>query len=227
MADMYIGFDIDSKKTVACAVQEGRRDQYTTLRTDLVQMQQYLQQQRQDGRPVHLTQLLEELKLLTDRLKQVTGYLDRYLDRQPGGTLLMSIPGVGPRTAEAIMAYTDDVQRFKRSKQYGAYFGLTPKLDESGQTRRLGHISKAGPSVVRWLLTESVWRAIQKSPALAAFYQRVAAGQKQRKKIAVVATARKLLTIMRAMPQTGELFNEQLVAANTGADKQPVNPLNN
>jgi transposase len=308
MKDKYIGFDIDSKKTVACVVQQGRKDRYATFPTNVVQMQQYLQQQRQDGSPVHLTfeiggeagyrydalrpyvdtltasnphkmtwiyrtgkkndridsrkqavllsigevpkvhiprreirqwrvtlqqrrvtvnrivavknrirallkanGLTQPLhkgswwkaanlawmqqetrdwtevtaehlwrvhlwRLLDHQLKGVTRYLDRYLATHPGGTLLMSVPGVGPRTAEAVLAYTDDVERFKRSKQYGAYFGLTPKLDESGQSRRLGHISKEGPSVVRWLLIESAWRAIKHSPALAAFYERIAAG---------------------------------------------------
>jgi hypothetical protein len=55
MNAQYIGFDIDSKKTVACVVQQGQKDRYTTLPTDLTQMQQSLQQQRQDGSPVHLT----------------------------------------------------------------------------------------------------------------------------------------------------------------------------
>jgi transposase len=162
---------------------------------------------------------MEDLKLLDSQLQNLTDYLDRYLDSHPGGTLLRSIPGVGPRTAEAILAYTDEVQRFKRSKQYAAYFGLTPKLDESGQTRRMGHISKEGPSVVRWLLVESVWRVIRRCPALKAFYERIVAGQKGRKKVAVVATARKLLTIMRAMLRTGELFNEQLVSARQESKK--------
>jgi len=61
----------------------------------------------------------------------------------------MSIPGVGPRMAEAVLAYTDDVRRFGRGRQYCAYFGLTPELDESGTSKRLGHISKHGPSVGR------------------------------------------------------------------------------
>ena len=148
-----------------------------------------------------LTDLLQEFGLLGEQLRGVTSYLDRILADHPGGTLLMSIPGVGPRTAEAILAYTDEVRRFKRSKQYPSYFGLTPKLDESGQMRRLGHISKEGPAVVRWLLVESVWRAIQKSPGLKAFYEPIGGGQHPRKKVAVVATARKLLTIMRAMLQ--------------------------
>ncbi len=78
-------------------------------------------------------------------------------------------------------------------------------------TRRLGHISKQGPSVVRWLIVESAWRVVKKSPSLRAFYERVMSGQKNRKKIATVAVARKLLSIMRAMQMTGELFNEELV----------------
>ncbi|OHB66057.1 MAG: hypothetical protein A2Y77_07200 [Planctomycetes bacterium RBG_13_62_9] len=55
MKDKYIGFDIDSKKTVACVVQQGCKDQYATLSSDLLPMQHYLVRQRQDGSPVHLT----------------------------------------------------------------------------------------------------------------------------------------------------------------------------
>ena len=123
----------------------------------------------------------------------------------------MSIVGVGPRTAEAVIAYTDDINRFNNYKQYCAYFGITPKLDESGSVRRLGHISKQGPSVVRWTLCETSWMAIRKSPGLRGFYERVMCRQKGRKKIAIVAVARKLLSIMRAMLISGEMYNEKLV----------------
>lgn len=160
---------------------------------------------------MHISNLLDEFDLLSGQLKRVNLYLDGYLAKNPGGKLLMSIPGVGPRTAEAILAYTDDVNRFGNYKQYCSYFGLTPKLDESGSCRRLGHISKHGPSVVRWLICESSWVAIRKSKSLNAFYGRVMCGQAGRKKIAIVAVARKLLSIMRAMLISGELFNEELV----------------
>jgi len=65
--------------------------------------------------------------------------------------------------------------------------------------------------VGRWLLVESVWRAVNKCEALRTFYERVQHGQTQRKKIAIVAVARKLVSIMRAMLTTGEVFNEALV----------------
>jgi len=160
---------------------------------------------------MHVCNLLDEFELLQSQLKRVTLYLDGYLAKNAGGKLLMSIPGVGPRTAEAVLAYTDDVNRFGNYKQYCSYFGLTPKLDESGLCRRLGHISKRGPSVVRWVICESSWVAIRKSKGLRAFYERVKCGQDGRKKIAIVAVARKMLSIMRAMLMTGEFFNEELV----------------
>jgi len=160
---------------------------------------------------MHICNLLDEFDLLRNQLKRVTLYLDGYLAKNPGGKLLMSIPGIGPRTTEAVLAYTDNVHRFGNYKQYCSYFGLTPKLDESGSCRRLGHISKHGPSVVRWLICESSWIAIRKSKGLRAFFDRVKCGQDGRKKIAIVAVARKLLSIMRAMLLTGELFNEELV----------------
>ena len=165
---------------------------------------------------MNLADMLEELSLLEGQLKRVTRWLDGYLERQAGGRLLMSIPGIGPRTAEAVLAYTDEVGRFPRCKEYCSYFGMTPRLDESGSVRRLGHISKQGPSVVRWLLVEASWRVVKKSPGLRGFYERVVCGQKGRKKIAIVAVARKLLGIMRAMQITGELFNEELVCNESG-----------
>ena len=160
---------------------------------------------------IQISNLLDELDLLKSQLERVTQYLDGYLSNKSGGKLLMSIPGVGPRTAEAVLAYTDDVKRFTNYKQYCGYFGLTPKLDESGSISRLGHISKQGPSVVRWVLCESGWKVIRYSKALKGFYDRVKAGQNGRKKIAIVAVCRKLLSIMRAMLLTGEMFNEELV----------------
>jgi transposase len=162
---------------------------------------------------IQLSNLLDELEMNEKQITKVTDYLDGYLDKQAGGKLLMSIPGVGPRTAEAVLAYTDDVERFGGSKEYCGYFGVTPRLDESGDSRRLGHISKKGPSVVRWVLVESSWKVIRYSPAIREFYERVRAGQKSRKKIAIVAVARKLLSIMRAMLLTGTVFDEKDVSS--------------
>jgi len=162
---------------------------------------------------LQLSNLLDELEVIEKNIASVTQHLNNYLDKQPGGKLLMSIPGVGPRTAEAVLAYTDDIERFAGGKEYCGYFGVTPRLDESGDSRHLGHISKKGPSVVRWVLCESAWKVIRYSPAMRQFYQRVCAGQKSRKKIAIVAVSRKLLSIIRAMLLTGQMFSEECVSS--------------
>ena len=65
---------------------------------------------------------------------------------------------------------------------------------------------------MRWLICESAWRTIKRSPGLKRFYEKVMADQNGRKKIAIVAVARKLLSIIRAMLMTGECFNEALVS---------------
>ena len=167
-----------------------------------------------------LGQIMDEYHFHNDQLLKITAHLDNYIKAKPGAFLLMSIPGIGPRTAEAVLAYTDQVERFGGSRHYCSYFGVVPKLDESGDSRRLGHITKQGPSVVRWLLCEAAWKSIRKSPSLKRFYERVMKGDSKRKKIAIVATGRKLLSIMRAMLTTGELFNEKLVLTHcTELDK--------
>ena len=66
---------------------------------------------------------------------------------------LQSIPGVGPRTAEAMVAFLDDPHRFERAKQVGAYFGLVPCQDQSSDRNHLGHITRDGSPTLRQLLS--------------------------------------------------------------------------
>lgn len=56
----YIGFDIDGKKTIACVVQKGKKDKFTTLKTDIEQMKNFLQKQRKPGEKLHLTSAPQE-----------------------------------------------------------------------------------------------------------------------------------------------------------------------
>src|SRR4051794_5598402 len=70
--------------------------------------------------------LADELQELNQKIKRVEKYLKQVADKHPAVTLLMTIPGVGIRTAEAFVAYIDDVRRFARVKQVGSYLGLVP-----------------------------------------------------------------------------------------------------
>ena len=53
--DKYIGFDIDSKKTIACVVQNGEKDRFAKIDSDIESMKKYLKQEREDGSKIHLT----------------------------------------------------------------------------------------------------------------------------------------------------------------------------
>jgi len=152
--------------------------------------------------------LLTELAEAEAQLRRATKALDAKAAEHRGVQLLMTIPGVGARTAEAAVAYIDEAERFDRTKRVGSYFGLVPVQDQSGPRNRLGRITRRGPSVVRWLLTEAAWQGIRRSPKLRGFYERVRKGDPDRRKLAAVATAHFLARAMLAMLKSGEAWRE-------------------
>ena len=81
---------------------------------------------------------LRGLRSLTQMLLRVETELGRTGAGHPGVQLLMTIPGIGIQTAEAVMAYIDNPQRFHRVKAVGRYFGIVPSQDASAQSNRLG-----------------------------------------------------------------------------------------
>ncbi len=152
--------------------------------------------------------LLAELAQFDEQVRQVTAELDRLAAQHPGMAVLQTIPGIGPRTAEAMLAYVDEVRRFQRNKQVGAYFGLVPRQDASGSVNHLGHISKNGPATVRKLLVEAAWQVIRRSALAKQRFERLQHGQRERRKIALVAVAQWLVRCMTAMLRTGEVWRE-------------------
>jgi transposase len=161
--------------------------------------------------------LLSELLHISDQLKRVTKRLDAMGRDHAGVQLLRTIPGVGPRTAEAMVAYLDDPRRFQRNKCVGAYLGLVPREDSTGGRQRLGHITKEGPGTARKLLVEAAWQAVRRSPAVRSFYERVRRGDPQRGKIALVATAHWLARAMHAMLRDGTAWREPAAPAAPAA----------
>lgn len=172
--------------------------------------------------------MVEELAGLEERVKKVEKQLNRIGRKHPGVNLLRTIPGVGPRTAEAFVAWIDGADRFRKVNQFGTYLGLVPCQDASADKNRLGHITRDGPAAVRWLVCEAAWQGIRRSPTLRGFYERVMGQKADRKKIAIVATARHLVTVMGAMLKSGEVWREDPrhahLAAQMAQKKQPGGP---
>lgn len=161
--------------------------------------------------PLRLNCLLDQIDSLQNQIHQANSALDVISGKYPGVALLQSIPGTGPRTAEAFVAYIDDPNRFK-SSTIGAYLGLVPGEDSSGQVRRLGHITHEGPGTVRKLLAEAAWRGRQDSPTIRCVYDRLLRNDKHRRKIALVGLTHWLSRVMLAMLQSREPFRESAAA---------------
>ena len=168
-----------------------------------------------------------ELQLLEAMSKQIA-LVDRKLEELGRGDdrvkLLQSVPGVGPRLAEAVVAHLDDPHRFKTARQVSAYAGLVPKQLESGTMKRVGRITHNGPSLLRGLLVEVAWMAYRYNAWARNFMQRVSRGMPQRRKIAVVALARKLLVRLWAMLRDNTPWRDPCgagVSAGAGALSPP------
>jgi transposase len=143
--------------------------------------------------------LVEQVRQLKGQVRQVEKALAGVSNADPRVALLMTIPGVGQRTAEAYVAYVDRVDRFGRTNKVGSYFGLVPCEDSSAGRERLGHITKQGPPAMRQLLVEAAWQAVRKSPTLRRRFERLCEGNGGRRKVAIVAMARHLSEVMAAM----------------------------
>lgn len=147
------------------------------------------------------------LNVLWEQLDQVEKQLEQMAKQEERIKLLMTIPGVGRRTAEVIVTVLDAPHRFENARQVSSYAGLIPEQRQSGQTNRLGAITKRGSRLLRGALVEIAWMLLRYNAWALAVYKRICGGQKTRKKTAIVAVARKLLVRCWAMLRQNQPWN--------------------
>jgi transposase len=131
---------------------------------------------------------------------------------------LMTMPGVGPIVALTYRAAVDEPERFVSSKSVGASFGLTPRRYQSGETDRVGCISRVGDASVRVALFEAAHVMLTRSAkwsSLKSWAIRVA--QRRGLKRAKVALARKLAVVLHRMWMDGTDFRFTASAVTTAA----------
>lgn len=104
---------------------------------------------------------LTQLDALAVQLDRIEKRLAVIAKGNPQITRLMTIPGVGPRTAEVLVATIDDPHRFKNARQVSSYIGMIPKQYQSGETDRNGRITKRGSRLLRTMLVECAWISIR------------------------------------------------------------------
>jgi transposase len=134
--------------------------------------------------------LLELLDRLNPTIAELSQAIEQEVEKCPAAQRLLTHPGVGPLTALAFVLIIERAERFQCGKQIASYLGLVPLEDSSGNRRRLGHITKQGNSLLRFLLVEAAQVTVRSLPEWRSKYFHLA--MRRGRKIAKVAMARKL-----------------------------------
>src|SRR5215469_13758492 len=134
--------------------------------------------------------LLELLDRMNPTIAELSQAVEREAENNPEAQRLKTHPGVGALTALAFVLIIGDPERFHCGKQVASYLGLVPLEDSSGNRRRLGHISKQGSSMLRFLLVEAAQVTVRSLPEWHHQYSHLM--MRRGRKTAKVAMARRL-----------------------------------
>lgn len=148
--------------------------------------------------------VLETIGHLNGQIRELDKEMNRLCKKKyPETEHLLQVPGVGPITALTFVLTLEDPNRFENSRSAGAFAGLTPKRDQSGDTDKQLHITKAGSPMLRRLLVTAaqyILGPFAPDSALRRCGERIAArGGKRSKRCAVVAVARKLAVLLHRL----------------------------
>jgi transposase len=127
---------------------------------------------------------------LNPTIAELSQAIEQEAEKHPEARRLMTHPGVGALTALAFVPIIGNAERFSRGKQVASYLGLVPLEKSSGNRRRLGHITKQGSSMLRFLLVEAAQVTVRSLPEWRSQYFGLTL--RRGRKTAKVAMARRL-----------------------------------
>lgn len=153
------------------------------------------------------TALDRQLRLLAQidgELEDVNNHMAQHAYSNPQVKLLMTLPGVDFAVAETVMAALGDITRFPSADRAAAYLGLVPSTRQSGEHCYHGPITKQGRSHARWMMVQAAQQMGENPGPLGVFFRRI--GKRKNRNVAVVATARKIVTIAWHMLKNNEPY---------------------
>ena len=157
-----------------------------------------------------LETLVTTIEELTGRIREYDALLNQLCGKYPVTEQLREIAGVGPVTSLAFTLIIDDPKRFENSRQVGAYVGLTPRRDQSGDSDPQLRITKAGNNYLRQLLVSAAHYILGLFGPDCALRRwglaKAGEGNAKTKKKAVVGVARKLAVLMHKLWVTGQCY---------------------
>lgn len=144
---------------------------------------------------LELGHAMEDLEKFELRVKQLDVVIAKLSESDQDAQLLMKTTGFAQFSAVALSSRIAGIDRFKRPRALSNYFGLTPGCRNSGEKKdRLGHITKAGSSIARWVLGQASKHILRTDPTMRAWFKKLK--RKRGSKIARVAVMRRMATII-------------------------------
>jgi transposase len=162
--------------------------------------------------------LLALLDRLNPTIAELSQAIEREVEKCPEARRLMTHPGVGPLTALAFVLIIGNAERFSCGKQIASYLGLVPLEKSSGNRRRLGHITKQGSSMLRFLLVEAAQVTVRSLPEWRRKYVHLM--MRRGRKIAKVAMARRLAVTLYWMWRKGWNYEPSKSSVRTRASSE-------
>ena len=150
--------------------------------------------------------LVGQIRVLNDSIKKLDKKLIETGSQLKGYKNLVSIKGIGDRSAAILLSTIGDINDFEDESKLFAYFGIVPKVSNSNETERSGRITKRGTKLGRTTLVQCTLIAIRYSDYLRRFYDRLKAKKGSGK--AIIATAKKLLGIIYRTLKNNWIFED-------------------
>lgn len=155
-----------------------------------------------------LADLQNDLKTVDKRIDKYDMEIEQMVKNDEAAQRLMSIPGIGPLTATALLVTIGDISLFKNGRELAAFFGLVPRQHSTGGRPTLLGISKRGDVYLRTLLIHGARSVLQYTEGKKDSVSQWADNLMQRrgKNVAAVALANKMARTVFALLKTGESY---------------------
>ena len=159
--------------------------------------------------------LLEQIAELNEKIRELERQLHASAYADEEARRLMSIPGLGPITASAILAFAPPLESFKHGRDFSAWLGLVPRQHSTGGKSRLGKVSKMGQRDIRRLLIIGamtvVRNAVRRGAPAGSWLARMLASKPRM--LVAVALANRMARIAWALITKKEVYKESAPVA--------------
>ena len=192
-------------KIHSLAVSRGRKLKKESLGSEKG-LEQVLADQWSVGERVELEIVVGEIRHLKASLKLLDKVIEGEAEKMAGYRNLVSLTGIGSRLAGVLLAVIGEVRDFADADKLASYFGIVPRISNSNEQVKIGHITKKGSKSGRTTLVQCTLVAIRHNQYLRSYYEQVKARRGHGK--AKIATARKYLTLIYNTLTNGRVFSD-------------------